>query len=283
VRFGRASFHLPSPIQREVGIAAGSTVYLIGGLNDTGTSVSTVEQVDLSRGRVQVIGQVLHRFHDGAGAWIGNRLFVFGGGTGAGSDAVQSFSPSQRLAEVEGALPRTLSDLSTASVDGVTYLIGGYDGVAPQRTIYATTDGRHFHRACLLPQGLRYAAVATTGNTLVIAGGETSRGPTDAILAFDPSTGAITIVGHLPQPLGHASAFAAGGVVYVAGGVDGAGRTLRSVVAVDTASGRVSDAGRLPAPLSDAAALVLTGRAWLFGGLRGRAVSDVLVASIPPT
>ena len=197
-----------------------------------------------------------------------------------GSDVVQSFSPSSGRADVEGSLPRALSDLTTAALDGVTYLIGGYDGVAPQRIIYATSDGRHLHRAGLLPVGLRYAAAAAVGSTVVIFGGETTRGPSAGILAFDPSTGTVTTVGHLPYGVGHASAFAAGGVVYVVGGVDASGRTLRAIAAVDTGTGRVRSAGRLPAPLSDAAAVVVGDQAWLFGGLRGVPVSQILVASI---
>jgi len=280
LHFRRAPFHLPSRIQREVGTAAAGSVYLAGGLNEADTSVATIEKVDPGRGLVQVVGQMPHRFHDGAAAWIDNRLFVFGGGTGASSDIVQSFSPSRGQAKIEGVLPLALSDLSTATLDGITYLIGGYDGTAPQRTIYATADGRHFHRAGMLPEGLRYAAVAGVDGTLVIAGGETAHGPSGSILAFDPGAGTVTAEGLLPQPLGHASAFAAGGTVYVVGGVGASGISLRAIVAIDVRSGRVSTVGRLAAPLSDAAVVVLGDRAWVFGGLRGSPVSDVLVASV---
>ena len=132
----------------------------------------------------------------------------------------------------------------------------------------------------MLPEGLRYAAVAAVDGTLVIAGGETAGGPSGSILAFDPSAGTVTAVGRLPQPLGHASAFAASGTVYVVGGVGASGGSLRAIVAIDVRSGRVSTVGRLPAPLSDAAVVVLGDQAWVFGGLRGSPVSEVLVASV---
>ena len=85
VRFRRATFHLPSAIQREVGVILGGDVYIAGGLNRSDTSVATVLKVDPHRGVVQTAGEMSRRFHDGAGAAIGKRLVVFGGGTGSGS------------------------------------------------------------------------------------------------------------------------------------------------------------------------------------------------------
>src|SRR5213594_4089589 len=67
LQFRRASFHLPSAIQREVGVAEGGTIYLVGGLNGADASVGTVDKVDPGRGLVEVVGQMPHPFHDGAG------------------------------------------------------------------------------------------------------------------------------------------------------------------------------------------------------------------------
>ena len=60
-------------------------------------------------------------------------------------------------------------------------------------------------------------------------GGETSA--TDAttvatndIQKIDPTTHTVSVVGHLPQPLYGAAAFAIGGAVYVAGGQVPGGR-----------------------------------------------------------
>src|SRR5438132_714581 len=61
LQFRRAPFHLPSPIEREVGVAGGGAIYLIGGLNGAGDSVATVDKVDPGRGLVLVVGQMLHR------------------------------------------------------------------------------------------------------------------------------------------------------------------------------------------------------------------------------
>jgi N-acetylneuraminic acid mutarotase len=115
---------------------------------------------------------------------------------------------------------------------------------------------------------------------VLIAGGETSQGPSSGILSFDPSTGKVKTIGQLPRALGHASAFTVGGELYVAGGVDGSGAALRTITGLDLKSGRIISAGKLPAPVSDAAAIVLGDQAWLFGGSRSGAVSDILLASV---
>jgi N-acetylneuraminic acid mutarotase len=160
--------------------------------------------------------------------------------------------------------------------------VGGYDGISPQRIIYSTKDGRHFRRAGVMPVGLRYAAAAATASTVIIAGGVTSGGPSDRILSFDPASGRVRTIGHLPRPLGHAVAFSLSGAVYVAGGTGASGSPLRGIEAVDPTTGEVRAAGHLPAGLSDAAARVIGEEAWVIGGWRGGPVSDVLVLTPGP-
>ena len=52
---------------------------------------------------------------------------------------------------------------------GRSWYNGGYDGQAPRREIYATTDGRRFDQVGTLPVGLRYAAVASDGGALSVS------------------------------------------------------------------------------------------------------------------
>jgi len=271
---------LPFAVQREVGLGAGDAVYLLGGLNGSSTSTSTVLLVDTTRGTAHVAGHVAQAFHDAAGGVLGGRLFVFAGGTAQTSATVQSFDPATGGSRVDGRTPRPLSDLSSAEVAGTVYLIAGFDGVGPQRTIYSTRDGTRFHVAGTLPVGLRYAAVATWGGDVVVAGGVTNTGLSRRIFVFDPSVGTVRATGRLPYPLAHAAAFALGGAVYVIGGRDAAGHAVRDIVRIDPGLGSARRIGRLPAAISDCAAVVVAGQAWLFGGERAAAVHDVYVASL---
>lgn len=258
-------------------------VYLAGGLNTSDVSVSDVHTVDTTKGTAEVIGSMPNAFHDAAGAVIGSRLFVFAGGTGQGSDVVQSFDPSSGTSRIEGgSVPKALSDLSSAETDGVVYLVGGYDNVSPQPSIYATGDGRHFSVVGTLPAGLRYPAVVAQGSKVVIAGGQTAAGLTADVLVFDPATGRVRTAGHLPQPLAHAAAFVLGNTVYVAGGRNEAGLAVRGIESVDITTGKVRSAGKLPSSLADPGVVAEGQKVWFFGGWRGAPVAEVLVASLLP-
>ena len=270
-------------MQRAVAIQDGGTVVVAGGLDASGSSTSSVVGVVVASGRARSLGATPNRFHDAAGASIGGRLFVFGGGAGgASSDAVQRFDPSSGSGTVVAHLPTPLSDVSAATVGGEVYLVGGYDGAAAQRGIFGTIDGTSFERVASLPRGLRYAAVTGAGGRVIIAGGESQHGPVSAVLAFDPATGEVTRIGNLPAAVGHAAAFTLGGRVFVAGGLDATGHAVRTVTAVDPVTGSTIPAGSLPAPLSDAAVAQNDGRVWLVGGWNGAAVAEVLEARILP-
>jgi outer membrane protein assembly factor BamB len=285
LRVATASFHLAAPVQREVAVASGGRIYLAGGLAASGTSAGGVFSIDPTNGTQRFVGTLPRSFHDAAGAMIGNRLFVFGGGTDTSSDVVQAMDLSTGKGSIVGHLPRPLSDLASATIAGTTYLIGGYDGRTPQATIYATSDGATFRAVARLPQGLRYPAVAAVGTSVVIAGGIAASGAVPAVYWFDPATGRVRSIGGLPAPTSHAIAFSLRGVVYVAGGLDGSGHAVREVSAIDPAAGTVRPSGALRAAVSDAAAATIGATAWVLGGWRGTAVSQVLhatVQEVPP-
>jgi hypothetical protein len=159
-------------------------------------------------------------------------------------------------------------------VGNSVYLVGGYDGRIPRREIYRTSDGRHFALAGRLPVGLRYAAVAAVGKSLVVAGGISSSGPTRAVYAFDPASGRSRLLGRLPTAIGHASAVTLGGTVYVIGGADANG-TVGDVTAINVGNRTIKPVPAV-ARVSDAAAVVLGVRALIVGGVaNGRAVATV--------
>src|SRR5207245_2639696 len=152
-----APFHLPAAVQREVAVATGRRILIAGGLNRSGQSTNGVFRLDPRNGSLVNLGTVPQPFHDGAGAVIGNRLLVFGGGSGASSPAVQAFDLRTHRGAVLSELPRPLSDLAAARVGNAVYIVGGYDGRRPRREIYRTTDGRHLTVVAHLPIGLRSA------------------------------------------------------------------------------------------------------------------------------
>lgn len=282
LRVAPAAYQLAAPVQREVAVASGDKVYLAGGLDASGTSVGGVFSLDPVSGRLTALGSVPDAFHDAAGAMIGGRLLVFGGGSATGTNLVQAFDPRTKTASVVGHLPVALSDLSAATIGDTVYLVGGYDETAPRREIYATRDGATFRVVARLPVGLRYAAVAAVNGVLVIAGGVSSGGPVDTVTRFDPSKGTITALGTLPAPVAHAAAFAIDGTVYVAGGLSGSGSAVATVEAIDPTTGTITPQHPLPRPLSDAGTASGDLGTFLIGGWRGGAVADVWSATLQP-
>jgi len=270
-----AGYRLPAPVQREVAVAAGGRVLIAGGLDTTGRSTSGVFRLDPSSGRLARLGSMRQAFHDAAGALLGHRLFVFGGGAAQSSATVQQFDPRTRRSAIVSRLPRALSDLSSATMGDAVYLVGGYDGRIPRREIYRTTDGRHFVLAGRLPVGLRYAAVTAVGASLVVAGGISSSGASSSVYEFDPAAGRSHLLGRLPSAVGHASAVTLGGTVYVIGGADANGNTTGSITAIDVGNRTIRPVAAA-AHVSDAAAVVLGVRALIIGGAaNGRAVATV--------
>jgi hypothetical protein len=268
-------YRLPAPVQREVAVAEGRDVLIAGGLDGTGRSTKGVFRLDPSSGRVTSVGTVPQAFHDAAGALLGHRLFIFGGGAAQSSASVQQFDLRTRRGGIASHLPRALSDLSSATLGNAVYLVGGYDGRIPRREIYRTTDGLHFTLAGRLPLGLRYAAVTAVGTSLVIAGGVSSSGATASVYAFDPAAGRSRLLGRLPSAVGHASAVTLGSTVYVIGGTDARGRTAGGLAAIDVGASTVR---RLAASVrvSDAGAVALGTRGLIIGGtVNGRAVVTV--------
>ncbi len=275
-----APYRLTAPVQREVAVASGRRVLLAGGLDASGTSSSAVSSLDPRTGRLVALGEMSSAFHDAAGAMIGGRLFVFGGGVSGGTDLVRTFEPATGRASVAGHLPLALSDLAVATVGDTVYLVGGFDGTSPRREIYATSDGQRFERVGMLPVGLRYPAVTAVGSQLVVAGGRSATAVVDTVFGFDTTSRTLTRIGRLPGPTTNAVAFTLGDIAEVAGGRDARGGALNRIVAVDPATGHIQTREHLPRPISDAAAVGTTAGSLILGGARGTPVDEVITARL---
>ena len=236
--------------------------------------------------------------HDAAGATLGGRTYVFGGGEQSSVATVQELTAHQitaghAAATVAGQLPRPRSDLVAVTRGGTAYLLGGYDGAGYDATVLATRDGRRFTVAARLAVPVRYPAVAVLGSQIWVFGGQTSHGITNDIqripLPGASHTGAGqtvrgrgiasgAVAGHLPRPVTAAAAFTLGGRLYIAGGQTAParpGQATASPSATLTTSDAVlryqpghpaALAGTLPVPVANAGAAVLGGTAYLVGG-----------------
>ena len=267
-----APWHLGAAVSRAVVVPDGSDLAILGGLATGDTSTADIWRLDPRTGSDVRVATLPAAVHDAAGALVGRRAVVFGGGSYSTVAEVQAWSPGATSGVVAGSLPVPRSDLSAANLAGVTYIAGGYDGSALLPAILETSDGVQFRQVGRLVQPVRYGAMAAVDGAIWIVGGDLGTGEstsaasqTNDVQRFDPRTGVTKVVGHLPVTLGHASAVVLGGQLFVLGGRTGAMLSDR-IWRVDTATGAVSVVGTLRYPRSDAGVAVSGDTAWLVGG-----------------
>jgi PQQ-like domain/Kelch motif len=275
-----ASWQLANPLSRSVALAVDGNIDTLGGLTGTGSSTTgAVVQLSPSSGTPETVAALPAPVHDAAGAAIGSRYFVFGGGNQTLTADVQSFSPDTPQGSpsttVAGQLPTPRADLGSATApNGTVYLAGGYDGSQFSTAVLSTKDGSHFTDVGQLAVPVRYPAVAVDGSRLLVIGGETGSTPAaaaqttvDDIQSVDLRTGQVSVVGHLPKPVSHAAAAILDGTVFVFGGRSG-GNVIDSIyqLSVSSAGVAAAQAGSLPLPTSDMAVTMLGQTAYLLGG-----------------
>jgi Kelch motif protein len=274
---GLLPWQLSQPLSREVAVpgTSSASVVVLGGLNGGNGTTASVQSIQVPAGTSAPAGALSTATHDAAGAVVGGRVLVFGGGASTTFATVQS-SPLTATggaanATVVGQLPQPRSDATAVTVDGTAYLVGGYDGTRADPQVLATTNGSTFRTVGSLHVPVRYPAVAALGRLIYVFGGQrvgTGTSAVDDIQRIDTRTGQIAVVGHLPQAVSGASAVTLGGVIYVAGGSTGAA-DVATIYAFDPRSGHALIAGNLMAPVANAAMTAVGDTAWLIGGETG--------------
>ena len=269
-----APFTLPAAVSRPIVYPAGAGLLVVGGLTAADTTTRAILRVDLSAGTVHPAGLLPVGVHDAGGAVVDGRDLIFGGGSTAVTSAVQDVTPGTTL-RVISHLPQPRADLVAISDGSTGYVLGGFDGARGSTTILRTRDGRRFTVAGALPVSVRYPAVAFSGGSIWLFGGEHAGRQVADVQRIDLTTGRGSVAGQLPRPLAHAGAFTLGGSVFVAGGRTGATAT-DIVMRFDPATVRFTAAGHLPAARSDFGVAVVTGTAYLVGGENPKPVDTVI-------
>jgi len=261
-----ATWQLPAPVSREVGLTDGTALLVFGGQDARHNSTAAAYRVDPTTGATSPIGVLDPPVHDAAGVRLGGRDIVIAGGSPPARATVQALSGSGAALPL-GQLPAPRTDHVAALVDTTIYVLGGADvAEAPLTGVLASTDGVTWRAAGNLAEPVRYPAVAVVNRAIYLFGGV---GPghhdSTAVQRYDPATGTTQVVAQLPAPVSHASATLLGGVVFLLGGFV-ADQPSPQILRFDPATGTVTAAGTLPAPLTDGAAVVIGSQGYLIGG-----------------
>lgn len=274
-----AAWDLPAARSREVALEVSRRHLLVaGGLSAAHVSTATVWEVSASTGRAIRRPSLAAAVHDASGAVVGGDPLVIAGGNTTTVDDVQLLTPTGT--RVIGHLPRPRSDLSATSFGGSGYVVAGFDGRLALSPVLRTRDGRSFTTVGQLRVTVRYAAVvavrSTTGDHLLVFGGEHDGVPVDVVQDVDLGTGRTRVIGHLPQPLAHEAAFSLDGAVWLAGGRSHdvlQSRIWRWVPSMR----RARPGGRLPYAVADTAVAVTGTTAYIVGGETPEPTSHVIL------
>jgi Kelch motif len=260
-------YSLSAPLRDPASAVLGSGHFVfLGGLDAADSSSAGIELADL-HGVLHTDSLPLAQ-HDAQGAQLGGVVYVFGGGSFSELDHIVSFDPVSDLVHTVGVLPHAQSDVAVTASDGTAYVVGGYDGTNWLDTILAWRPGSTARVVAHLPVGLRYAAASTVDGQVLIMGGSTPAGASDAVYRFNPATGRVRQIGRLPQPITHAGAATLGSFVYLVGGRgDNLDSQTADVWSINPLNGAVRRAGRLPEPLSDTGVVSTGGALVVAGGL----------------
>jgi hypothetical protein len=266
VESGLLPWRLQAPLSREVVLprAGAHGLVVLGGLESGASSTDAIELLDTRNGVLSPHGTLLQATHDAAGATLGARQLVIGGGTTAPARSTQ-IETGVRTSE-GGALAGARADAGAVTIGRSVYVVGGYDGSAMDREVVATTDGRGYRNVAALPVPVRYPALAVLGSRIYVFGGLLADGrPSDAVQLVDPAGRTARVVGRLPRPLEGAAAGVLGGTIYLAGGRTAAGPT-KAVYAFQPRGTSFLRAGSLRVGVAFAGAAVSNGRLWIVGG-----------------
>lgn len=105
----------------------GGTVYVVGGSTPAGDS-RVIQSVDPHTSVVRIVGHLVGGLSHASALVAGQALLIAGGrAAGRTQDGLWRFDLATATVTRIGRLPYPVSDMATAVVDGVGYLIGGED------------------------------------------------------------------------------------------------------------------------------------------------------------
>ncbi len=226
-------------------------------------------------------------------AALNGRVYVVGGSVERAdtepkyaSDLVNSYDPRTRQWASHAPLPRELSHVGVASLNGKLYAFGGFTNVVhidPQSVSFEY-DARHdrWTRLPDMPARLGSVGVAAVDGKLHLIGGRESRrietipglpfelgfGTVRTHFVYDPARRTWSTAPQLPaEARDHAGIAVLGDRIHVIGGrVEDVDQNLARHDVYDARTRRWTEAAPLPTPRSAGAAVVLDGRIVYAGG-----------------
>ena len=261
--FQRAEPSLPAPIEETAAAAAGGRLYVMGGFNAAGASLSTVYVFD---GTGWTAGPRLPLPLDHAAATgLDDRVYIAGGHSN-GADSARLFRLDGDRWTALGSMHFARGGHALVAVSGKLYAVGGNTsrGNVPAIESYdPATNG--WTVVGSLPQPRNHVMGFPIGAAVCVAGGRT---PTAArVDCFDVAQRSLFRLGNLPVATsgGGAVTFPSGEAIVV-GGEDATEGRLINQVALYSTGGSWRAGQKMLAPRHGFELALFNGRAWACGG-----------------
>lgn len=216
----------------------------------------------------------------------GNGFVILGGlATGdVSTSRIVRVDPAAGQAAPAGQLALAVHDSAGAQLHGEWFVFGGgsYSTVAEVQgwTSGVATDlGR-------LPDSRSDLSTVTAGSTAYLIGGFDGTSLTPDVLATQDGV-TFRVVGQLAVPVRYGAVAAAGGAIWIIGGVtgtsEGATAETDAIQRLDPATGKVAVVGRLSQPMAHATAVTLDNQVFVLGGRSGSVPSATIWRLDPAT
>ena len=179
--------HLPRPSSDQTAATIGGTAYVVGGY--TGTQwLDTIVAFDPHRA-ARVVAHLPAAVRYAAVTASRGRLIVAGGSlpNGTASKAIYTWTPGERRGHLFAQLPAATTHAAAAALGEVAYIVGGRGasvGTPTDRIVAVNVRTGTVRIAGRLPVPTSDAPAATLGDHIVVFGGSTVGGTTDAIVSL---------------------------------------------------------------------------------------------------
>jgi streptogramin lyase len=234
---------LAAPTHGAAAAALGGRVLVFGGASSAVHDL--VQRFDPRRRSTRVIARLPRPRADVTSAVVGHTVVLIGGFDGISPQRDVWAAGDGRHFRVIAKLPRAVRYPAVVAEGDCVYVLGGlisggeYDGRFSD--LIQSVCVHHSSAAIVgrLPTPVAHAMGALIAGRVLVLGGSTPRGPSAAILRFEPATGRVVRAGRLPYPLTDAAVATVHGTAYLLGGIST--RPLASVIEV-----RLAEPGRHP-------------------------------------
>jgi N-acetylneuraminic acid mutarotase len=258
-------------------------IYVIGGMDGYGRTLSDVEMYDVEKDSWSYARRLPQALHHTAVTTDGRKVYAVGGQFGLSHQAIDgafAYDPTVNEWAELGRMNDFRSAAAAAVVNDVLYVVGGVDQAGPTGKLerYDAAEGKWIELASMPTPREHLAAVALSGRLYAIGGRKgASSENLDIVESYDPMTGKWQREESLTLKRGGFSAVVLDDKIYVFGGETPDG----TIEAVEVFEGKPRKWRQIPqampAPRHGLAAVPYLNRVYVIGGGKrpGFAVSDL--------